>query len=126
MPTFKYVAKDQNAKSVVGKMVAEDQGAVIEELRTRKLTIISVDQIKEAAKTTSSFARKKVKPDDIVIFSRMLATMVEAGIPILQALDAMQEQIEHQYFKSVIISVRDDIQSGSSLSAGFGVLPAPK
>lgn len=124
MPTFKYVAKDQNARNVVGKMAADDQAAVVEELRHRNLTIISVSPIKESSLSRVTFARKKVKPDDIVIFSRMLSTMVEAGIPILQSLDALQEQIEHRYFKSVIVAVRDDIQSGSSLSASFSKHPS--
>jgi type IV pilus assembly protein PilC len=118
MPTFKYVAKDQNARSVVGKMVADSQAAIIEELRKRNLTIISINLVKEAAAKTS-FIRKRVKADDLVIFSRQLATMVDAGIPILQALDALQEQVTNAYFQSVIAAIRDDIQLGSSLSAAF-------
>jgi len=123
MPTFKYVAKDQNARDVTGKMAAENQNAVIEELRKRSLTIISVAAVKETSWTSISFVRKKVKEDDLVIFSRQLATMVEAGIPILQGLDALQEQITAPYFHSVIVAVRDDIQTGSSLSASFAKHP---
>ena len=69
------------------------------------------------------FRRKKVKQDDLVIFSRQLATMIDAGIPILQALEALQEQIVHPYFKSVLVAVRDDIQVGSSLSVSFAKHP---
>ena len=54
----------------------------------------------------------------------MLATMVEAGIPILQAMDALREQITHPHFQNVIINVRDDIQSGSSLSVAFSKHPS--
>lgn len=124
MPTYKYVAKDQNARSVVGKIVAEAQDSVVEELRKRKLTIISINPIKESSLSKISFRRKKIKPDDLVIFTRMLATMVEAGIPILQALDALREQITHPYFQNVITAVRDDIQSGSSLSVSFSKHPS--
>ncbi|HPB68160.1 MAG TPA: type II secretion system F family protein, partial [Candidatus Omnitrophota bacterium] len=121
MPTFKYVAKDQGARNVVGKISAENQAAVIEELRKRHLTIIDVKPVKAASKTV--FVKKSVKPEDLVIFSRQLSTMVDAGIPILQALDALQEQITQSYFQSVIIAVRDDIQMGSSLSAAFAKHP---
>lgn len=121
MPTFKYVAKDQNARDVTGKIVADRQSGVVEELRKRNLTIISIAPVKEAV--SFSFSRKKVKEEDLVMFSRQLATMVDAGIPILQALDALQEQISHPFFKGVIASVRDDIQVGSSLSAGFSKHP---
>ena len=123
MATFKYVAKDQNSRDVVGKMGAETQNAVVEELRKRNLTIISVTPVKAGSFASISLVRKKVKEDDLVIFSRQLATMVEAGIPILQALDALQEQMTAQYFHNVIVAVRDDIQTGSSLSASFAKHP---
>ena len=61
MPTFKYAAKDQTARDVVGKISAENQNAVIEELRKRNLTIISVTVVKEAGPIKFSFARKKVR-----------------------------------------------------------------
>ncbi|MFA5088802.1 MAG: type II secretion system F family protein [Candidatus Omnitrophota bacterium] len=121
MATFKYVAKDQNSRNVAGKMIADDQAAVIEELRKRKLIIISITPVKEAV--SMSFSLKKVKAEDLVIFARQLATMVEAGIPILQALDALQEQMTQPYFKKVISALRDDIQVGSSLSAAFAKYP---
>ena len=123
MATFKYVAKDVNARNVTGKIVAENQKAVIEELRKRNLTITNVLQVKDSSISKISFSSKKVKPDDLVIFSRQLSTMVDAGIPILQCLDALQEQITHPYFHNVIVAVRDDIQLGSSLSASFAKHP---
>ena len=123
MPTFKYVAKDQSARNVTGKISAENQAAVIAELRNRHLTIISVTPVKSASGAGLSFSRKKVKEEDLVVFSRQLATMVDAGIPILQALDALQEQITQPYFKSVTMALRDDIQLGSSLSAAFSKHP---
>lgn len=123
MATYKYVAKDTHSRNVVGKIVADNQTTVIEELRKRNLTIIDIKPVKEAVASRFSFNRKKVRPDDLVIFSRQLATMVDAGIPILQALDALQEQMSHPYFHSVILAVRDDIQVGSSLSASFAKHP---
>ena len=118
MPTFKYAAKTVDARSITGKMVADSQSAVIEELRKRKLTIISINEIKESS-FKISFQSKKVKQEDLVIFSRQLATMIEAGIPILQSLEALQEQMTQPYFKTVITTIRDDIQLGSSLSTAF-------
>jgi len=119
MPTFKYTAKDLNAQSVMGKITADDQTSVIDELRKRNLTIISVDAVKESSLAKASFKSKKVKKDDIVIFSRQLATMVEAGLPIIQALDALEEQMTSPQFKAVIGNIRDDIQTGNSLSGAF-------
>src|SRR4051794_12042897 len=107
MATFKYVAKDQNSRNVTGKITADNQPAVIEELRKRSLTIISVTEVKESSITKISFTRKSVNADDLVIFTRQLATMIDAGIPILQALDALQEQMTQPYFKTVIGVIKD-------------------
>ena len=123
MATFKYAAKNQNSQSVTGKIAADNKQAVIEELRKRNLTIISVEEVKESSFTKKSFSSKKVRPDEIVIFSRQLATMVEAGIPILQGLEALQDQVVHPTFKKVLTTVKEDIQHGSSLSAAFAKHP---
>ncbi|MBI3990976.1 MAG: type II secretion system F family protein, partial [Candidatus Omnitrophica bacterium] len=79
MPTFKYVAKEQSGRTVTGMMDSTDVPAVVESLRKRNLFVISVDagQVKRGG---VSRGRKKVKSDDMVIFSRQLATMVDAGI----------------------------------------------
>jgi len=123
MPTFKYVAKDQAAKTISGKLVAENQTMVIDELRKRKLVIISVKETKEKSLTSVSFGKPKVKVDDLVVFSRQLATMVDAGIPLVQSLDALQEQIQSGEFRRVISSLRDDIEVGNSLSLAFSKHP---
>ncbi|MDP2940177.1 MAG: type II secretion system F family protein [Candidatus Omnitrophota bacterium] len=124
MAVFKYVAKDQNAHNVTGKISAENQAAVIEELRKRKLVIISIKEVKESVRGFKLFGKEKVKLDDLVIFSRQLATMVDAGIPLMQSLDALQEQIGVGTFKKVIANIRDDIEVGNSLSSSFGKHPA--
>ena len=123
MATFKYVAKNQESKSVTGKISADNKDSVVEELRKRKLTIISVVEVKAAAESTALFQSKKVKPEEIVIFARQLSTMVDAGIPIVQGIDALQDQVTHPMFKKVLAAVRDDIQHGSSLSASFAKHP---
>ncbi|VAX37714.1 Type IV fimbrial assembly protein PilC [hydrothermal vent metagenome] len=120
MPTFKYVAKNLEAKQVAGKISADSKSAVIEELRKRQLIIISVDKVKGGSLATKSLGGGgKVKPDEVVIFSRQLATMVDAGIPILQGLNALQEQVVHPTFKKALTAIEADIQHGSSLSGAF-------
>lgn len=123
MATFKYIAKNKDSRTVAGKIAAENKVAVIEELRKRQLTIISLDEVKESVFKQSTFKSRKVRADEIVIFARQLATMVEAGIPIIQGLDALQDQVTHPLFKKVLANVRDDIQHGTSLSAAFAKHP---
>jgi len=123
MATFKYTAKNSESRTVTGKISADSQEAVIEELRKRKLTIISVVSVKDASVKRAPFQSKKVKGEELVIFARQLATMVEAGIPIIQGLDALSQQVTHPLFKKVLGSVRDDIEHGTSLSAAFAKNP---
>ena len=115
MPLFKYVAKDQSAKSISGKLIADSRDVVIEELRKRKLVIISVTEAKQKS-SLFKVGGGKITADDLVVFSRQLATMVDAGIPLMQSLDALQDQMKSGEFKRVLTSLRDDIETGSSLS----------
>lgn len=123
MPTFKYTAKNSEGRNVSGKISAEGKTAVIEELRKRKLIIISINEVKESSLTKSSFKSKKVKAEEIVIFSRQLATMVDAGIPIIQGINALADQTTHPTFKKVLSTIESDIKHGSSLSIAFAKHP---
>ena len=122
MPNFKYVSKDREGKTLAGSLEARDRSTVIDMLRKKDLVIISV--VEEAAIPKLSLAifggrKKKVKLDDLVLFARQLATMVEAGITLVAALDILGEQIDNKAFGAVIIQVRNDVETGSSLSAAM-------
>ncbi len=122
MPTFKYQAKDVNSRALSGKMEAESKMVVVAELRKRNLTILSVEEVKSFSFSTGK-GGVKIKGEELVIFARQLATMVDAGIPILQALDALRSQTTNPAFQKVIGQIHEDIQLGSSLSAGFAKHP---
>jgi len=122
MPTYKYNARDQEGKSVSGRISAENESVIVAELRKRNLIILGITEEKESAfkkKTSKAVAGKKVKAEDLVIFTRQFATMVDAGIPILQSLEALTEQTANPSFKASLESIREDIQMGSSLSSAF-------
>ncbi len=122
MPTYKYIARDQEGNSVNGKISADNEPMIIAELRKRNLIIITIDEEKGfVAKSVTPKVKGggKIKSEDIVIFTRQFATMVDAGIPIIQALEALGEQTSNLSFKHTISTIREDIQLGSSLSAAF-------
>jgi type IV pilus assembly protein PilC len=124
MGTFRYTAKDFDARTFTGKISAADQSVVVDELRKRKLIIISIEEERKSALLSASFAKSSaVKVEDVILFSRQMATMVEAGIPILQTVDSLQEQTNNPSFKKALIAVRDDIRLGSALSAAFAKHP---
>lgn len=114
MPIFKYVAKDYEGKTVSAITEAKDQTTLVDLLRKRNSVIISVEE--QAGKTAYRTVGGKIKTEELVIFSRQLATMVDSGIPLVQALDILSEQIENRSFRYCISKVRDDIETGSSLS----------
>jgi type IV pilus assembly protein PilC len=115
MPHFKYIVKDQSGKTAASSVESQNRDSAIELLRKQGLTIISLDEGKVSGAKVEQFA-KKVKLDDLVIFSRQLSTMVEAGIPLVNVLDILSQQIEKKGFAAIIKKIRDDVEAGSSFS----------
>ncbi len=118
MPVYEYVAKDQAGKTFKGNLEAQDKQAAMGKLHSDNLIIISVSEA-AAASSKLRFGMGRVKLDDLVVFSRQLATMVDAGIPILGSLDILAQQSENKALKEVLIKVRNDVEIGFSLSNAF-------
>lgn len=116
MPNFKYSAKDDSGKAMIGIFEAADYTTAVDMLRKQGLIIVSVKEAGKMKISAMSFSKKKVKIDDLVIFSRQLATMVDAGIPLVGALDILGDQIENKTFGEIISKIRNDVETGSSLS----------
>ena len=110
-----------------GVQEAEDITRLVGMLREKGLHIISIEPIKEKKHIFSAKGltrkRKKIKLDDLVIFSRQIATMVDAGVPLLQALTILGEQMDNANFRDVILKIRDDIESGKKFSEALSKFP---
>lgn len=121
MAKFSYVCKDREGKTVSAAIEAKDRAAVIDTLRKKDLIIISVSEEAGRGKLSLPFPgrRKKVGMDDLVMFARQLATMVDAGITLVAALDILGEQMDNKTFGAVIMNVRNDVETGSSLSSAL-------
>lgn len=116
MPNFKYIAKNQDGNNITGFFEAADHDSAIDMLRKKGLIIVSVSEALPKFNLSFSVGKKKVKMDDIVVFSRQLATMVDAGIPLVGSLDILGEQIENKTFGDIILKIRNDVETGSNLS----------
>ncbi len=117
MPQFAYTAKDTNGRTVSGTLEYESVTNLIEALRQQGLVILNVKQEHKAVGGISvHFLQKRVRLDDIVLFTRMLATMVDSGIPLVQGLDILHEQIDHPDLKRILLQVKNDVEKGSSFS----------
>jgi type IV pilus assembly protein PilC len=122
MPHFKYTVKDASGNTVTSTADSKNRDTLIDILRKQGATIISLEEDKTAEARIAQLA-KKVKLDDLVIFSRQLSTMVEAGIPLVSVLDILSQQIEKKGFAAVIKKIRDDVETGSSFSQALAKHP---
>ncbi|MHB8154975.1 MAG: type II secretion system F family protein [Candidatus Omnitrophota bacterium] len=113
MNTYKYSAKDKKGFSVNGIIQAASEAEVADILHKKEMVVFSV----EFAKISTANPKpvdKKVKLDDLVVFSRQLATMIDAGIPLVNALGILAEQIENENLRCIVSNVRQDIEAGMS------------
>lgn len=119
MPYFTYVARNPQGKLVTGRTEAPTQAMVVKILKDQGLTPTSID-VGGAARGAKSKARKqklrrgKPKIEDLVLISRQLATMIRAGLPLIEVLNILSEQVERLTLKNVLGQVERDVQGGSS------------
>ncbi len=111
MNSYKYSAKDKNSHTVIGILDAASETDAADILHKKELIVVSVEQVK---KRMLQIRDKNIKLDDLVIFSRQLATMIDSGVSLVQSLGILCEQIENQNLRGVVIMVRQDIEAGMS------------
>ena len=121
MPQYEYVVRDREGKTLTGRREAGDTNNVVSTLREEGFLIIRVTEVKSKSSLFSGQkgrVRKggRVKIDDLVVFSRQLATMVEAGVPLVQSLGILGEQVENSNLQKAVVTIHDDVESGKSLS----------
>ena len=103
MSSFKYAAKDKDGRPVTGVAEATDQRSLVELLRKQSLIIISVkEEKKKSSKAIMARVGGKIKLSELVLFSRQLATMIDSGIPLVQSLEILTEQIESPGFRAIV------------------------
>jgi type IV pilus assembly protein PilC len=114
---FDYLVKDSTGRDISGKREASDLNALIAEFKDQGYLIVKIQEAKGGrAPSQRRGRRRKIKLDDLLVFSRQMATMVDAGIPIVQTLDILAEQTENDNFKDVIRAIKKDVESGKNLS----------
>src|SRR5215213_12041174 len=115
MAVYTYRALDQQGEIIQDKTEGSATMAVAHELRHQGLLVIDVKE-QSAAQKDILAPFKGIRLADLVVFSRQLATMINAGLPIVRALNVLSEQTENPKLIDVIIAVRKDVEAGSSLS----------
>ena len=117
-------------KYIEGEIEALSQEEASFKLKEQKVIITNLVKTKKKAvskdkkkKSGFSFGKKKVTPQDTMMFSKQFATMVKAGLPILSTLSMLRDQIEHPTLKEVIEEIRRNLEGGITLSKCFERYP---
>lgn len=109
---FEWEGKDRNGKIVRGELRASGENQVQATLRRQGIVATKVRKRKMRS-------GKKIAPKDIAIFTRQLATMMKAGVPLLQAFDIVGRGSSNPSVAKLLNDIRGDVESGSSLSSAF-------
>ncbi|MBI3735211.1 type II secretion system F family protein [Candidatus Sumerlaeota bacterium] len=130
MPEFTYEALDKQGKQVKGIIEAGNEDVIIEKLRDMGYYPLKVTPHKAKASDMDllalpglRFVFHRIKTRHVMTFTRQLATLIDAGLPILRSLTILREQVESVLFKDKIIQIAKDIESGASLSDAFSKHP---
>src|ERR671916_3415282 len=115
MALYTYRALDKQGGIVQDKLEGSGEMAVAQELRQQGLLVIDVKEQTVAQKDILA-PFKRIKLADLVVFSRQLSTMINAGLPIVRALYVLSEQTENPKLKDVVVEVRKEVEAGASLS----------
>ncbi|MHB0913259.1 MAG: type II secretion system F family protein [Armatimonadota bacterium] len=124
MGVFVYTAMDSSGKNIKGKIEGESQNAVISKLHEQKLHVVDITEGKKRAGGSFNLNKyQKIKLQQLVVFSRQFATMINAGVSIVKCLDIMDKQTKDPMLKAVITQSMHDVKSGLSLTDAFAKHP---
>ncbi|TFW22157.1 type II secretion system protein GspF [Massilia arenosa] len=121
MPAFRYEAVDAGGATRKGVVNADSPRAARADLRAQGLTPITVDAISAQVSAAGETARRggfgeRLSQVELALFTRQLASLLEAGLPLEQAFTALMDQAERTYVRDLVASIRSEVMGGSSFS----------
>jgi type IV pilus assembly protein PilC len=118
MATFTYTARAFNGDLRTATIDASSRDDVIAQLRKQRLSVVKIDQ--DAAK---KIGRGSIKTRDVVIFTRQFSTMINSGLPLVQALTILAEQTDNKALSEVTRKVVFDVESGNTVADALSKHP---
>lgn len=127
MAVFVWEGKGPNGKKVSGELEAKDMQAVFNYLKAQRI-VPNAKRIREKGKGLEMEIHvpgfgPKVTTKDVVIFTRQFATMIDSGLPLVQALEILSRQHENKAFREVLGGTKETVESGGTLAEGLGKYP---
>jgi general secretion pathway protein F len=125
MGAFEYTAVDTGGRESRGILEGDTARHVRQLLRERQLLPVTVNAVSEQEKSQKrSFSlARRVSATDLALFTRQLATLVKAGLPLEEALLAVSQQTERERVQSIVLGVRAKVMEGHTLADGFADFP---
>ena len=119
MPSFQYTARDAKGDLKTGSLEAANRDDVMTQLRQKRMNVVKVvEQAKAKQKTGGAITMR-----DIVIFTRQFSTMINSGLPLVQALDILSKQSESPALSAVTRQVVFDVESGHTVADALAKHP---
>ncbi|PLX48734.1 MAG: pilus assembly protein PilC [Desulfobulbaceae bacterium] len=116
MPIYVWKGVNSYGEKRKGKIDAPNEAAAEAQLRKNRIKISSLKEAPKDIFENISFFQPKVTGKDVVIFTRQLSTMIDAGLPLVQSLDILGNQQENPTFKKVLNEVRMDVETGTTFA----------
>ncbi|WP_049723588.1 type II secretion system F family protein [Gilvimarinus polysaccharolyticus] len=111
--TYVYRAADKKGKPLKGEMAGASPALIRVQLQKQGLVVKSV---KKKPKPLFEGGKKAIKASDIAVFSRQMATMMKAGVPLVQSFEIVADGLEHKSMKELIYKIRDDVAAGGGFA----------
>jgi len=124
MPVFKWSGKDSSGNNRSGELEAANQAAALGILRQQKITPDSVSE-KKGLNMDMQIPGLEAQPNkkDLVVFTRQFATMIDAGLPLVQCLDILGNQQQKNSLKKIILKIKEDVEGGSTFADALSKHP---
>ncbi|MFH0724760.1 MAG: type II secretion system F family protein [Pseudomonadota bacterium] len=123
MPVFVWVGTNRKNEIQKGEMEGPNEAAIRANLTRMHITPTKVKAKPKDLFENVAFMQPKVTLRDIILFARQFSTMIDAGLPIIQCLDILQAQQENKTFKKILKSIKDAVESGSTLAEALQKFP---
>jgi type II secretory pathway component PulF len=125
MPTYSYKVRNQTGDIVNGVIDAPNTDAVAEQLFSKGYTPIKIEAEEEIKSTFDKGWQifDRVKDEDLIVFSRQLATLVTSGISFIRSMDTLAEQTKSRRLRKIIEEIRREVEGGSSFSDALAKFP---
>src|SRR3982751_4709972 len=123
MPTYVFKGRNKLNETVVGERVADNREALRQILRREQVTLTSVKEKGREIGIPKIGGRKKVKANELALFTRQFSVMIDAGLPLVQCLEILAQQQDNKYFQQILLQVRQDVEEGSTLATAMGRHP---